>query len=88
MTAYPAVKFAAAHVAPVFLEPAATVDKACSLIAEAARAGAGLIAFPETYVPAFPVWSALRSPLYNHELFRRLASQAVQVPGPQLARLR
>ncbi len=84
MEEYPTYKVAAAHVAPVFLERQATVDKACSLIAEAARNGAQLIVFPETYVPAFPVWCALRAPIHNHDLFGRLAANAVRVPGPEV----
>lgn len=87
MTSLPKFKAAIAHVAPVFLDLQATVEKVCSLIAEAARNGAELIAFPETYVPAFPVWSALRSPLYNHDLFCRLAANSMLVPGPELARV-
>ena len=62
-TEYPAFKAAAAHVAPVFLDAEKTVAKACSLIAEAARQGAALIAFPETYIPAFPLWSAVVAPI-------------------------
>ncbi len=57
----PRIKVAAAHIAPVFLELGATIEKACSIISEAAGHGAQLVAFPETYIPAFPVWSALRS---------------------------
>lgn len=87
MQTYPAYKVAAAHVAPVFLDTPATVEKACALIAEAAGNGARLIAFPETYVPAFPVWSALRAPIHNHELFKRLAAGAVRVPGPEVAKI-
>ncbi|HBL44915.1 MAG TPA: aliphatic nitrilase, partial [Planctomycetaceae bacterium] len=45
---YPAFKAALAHVAPVFLNKDATVEKACSLIREAARNGAQIIVFPET----------------------------------------
>ena len=36
------------------------MQKACSLMAEAARAGAKLIAFPKSFVPAFPVWAAVQ----------------------------
>ena len=52
---WPAYRVAAAHVAPVFLDLEKTVDKTCALIEEAARNGAQLVAFPETYLPAFPV---------------------------------
>jgi nitrilase len=87
MIKYPAFKIAAMHVAPVFLDSEATTNKACSLIEEAFRGGAQLVAFPETYIPAYPVWSGLRSPVYNHDMFRRLAANAIMVPGPEVARL-
>jgi|RhiMetdeSRZDD1v2_1073273.scaffolds.fasta_scaffold43335_5 nitrilase len=87
MIKYPAFKIAAMHVAPVFLDSEATTNKACSLIEEAFRSGAQLVAFPETYIPAYPVWSGLRSPVYNHDMFRRLAANAIMVPGPEVARL-
>ena len=86
-TTYPAYRVAAAHVAPVFLDVAKTVDKTCSLIEEAARHGAELIAFPETYLPGFPLWSALQAPIHNHQWFRRLAASAVRCPGGELARV-
>lgn len=87
MAALAEFKVAVAHAAPIFLDMSATVEKACSLIAEAARNGAGLIAFPEAFVPAFPVWSALRSPIYNHDLFCRLAAASMTVPGPEVDRV-
>jgi len=86
-TAYPACRVAAAHVAPVFLDAAKTVDKVVSLVGEAARHGAQLVAFPETYVPAFPVWSALQAPIYSHDWFRRLAASALRCPGPEIDRV-
>ena len=85
---YPKVKVAAAHVAPVFLDREATVAKACDVMREAARHGAQLVAFPEAYVPAFPVWAALRAPIENHALFVQLADQSLVLPGRELARLR
>lgn len=84
----PKVKVAAAHVAPVFLDRGATLGKACGLIAEASRHGAQLIAFPEAFIPAFPLWSALWAPIRNHEFFCRLADQSMLLPGPELERLR
>jgi len=85
--AYPAFKVAAAHVAPVFLDAEKTVAKACSLIAEAARNGAAMIAFPETYVPAFPLWSSVAAPIHNHAWFERLAAGSIRCPGPELERV-
>jgi aliphatic nitrilase len=85
---YPAFKAAACHAAPVFLDTAKTVDKAISLIEEAARAGAQLIAFPEGFIPAFPLWAAVRAPIYNHDFFRALVSEAIKVDGPELGRIR
>lgn len=86
-TQYPSFKAAACHVAPVFLDSAATIDKTVALIDEAARAGASLVAFPESFVPGFPVWAALRAPIYNHDFFRALAREALQVSGPELGRV-
>ena len=82
------VKVAAVHAAPVFLDRAATTEKAISIIREAARSGAGLIAFPETYIPAFPVWAALWAPIDNHDLFVLMAEQSVSMQGPEIASLR
>jgi len=83
----PCIKVAAAHVAPVFLELGATIEKTCSIISEAAGHSAQLVAFPETYIPAFPLWSALRSPIYNHELFCRLVANSILVNGPEMAQI-
>lgn len=87
MISYPAYMAAAMHVSPIFLDAAKTVDKACSLIAEAARNGAKLVAFPEAYIPAFPLWATLRAPGASNDFFRRLASNAVRVPGPEVQRI-
>lgn len=85
--ALPKFKAAAMHVAPVFMDTQATVDKACALIAEAAAHGARLIAFPETFIPAFPIWAAVRAPIENHDFFRRLMGAAIRMPGPEIAQI-
>jgi nitrilase len=51
------VRVAAVQAAPVFLNRQATVAKAVSLIERAAAEGAGLIVFPEAFVPAYPDWA-------------------------------
>jgi nitrilase len=84
----PRFKAAAVHAAPVFLDKNATTDKALSIIREAAAAGAALVAFPETFLPAFPMWAALWAPIDNHDLFTRMAAESVLVDGPEIARIR
>jgi nitrilase len=84
----PRFKAAAVHAAPAFLDKQATTKKAISLIREAARAGADIVAFPETFIPAFPVWAALWAPIDNHDLFVRMADQSVLIDGPEVKLLR
>jgi len=84
---YPRFKAAACHIASVFLDSAATVEKGISFIREAAKNGASLVAFPESFVPGFPVWAALRPPIENHDFFRALAMQSVRRDGSEVARL-
>lgn len=88
MGSLPRFKAAAVHAAPVFLDKEATTEKAISLMREAARSGAELVAFPETYIPAFPVWAALWAPIDNHDLFARMAEESVLADGPEVERLR
>jgi nitrilase len=82
------VRVAAAHAAPVFLDKAGTAAKACDLIGEAARHGAQLLAFPETFIPAFPVWAALWAPIHNHDLFLRMAANSIAIDGPEIESIR
>ena len=79
---FPKFKAAAVQAAPVFLNREATLDKACSLIAEAARAGASLIAFPEVFLPGYPYWIRLESPFRTTPYFIELVKNAVEVPSP------
>ncbi|HVO48706.1 MAG TPA: carbon-nitrogen hydrolase family protein [Steroidobacteraceae bacterium] len=79
----PRFKAAAVQTAPVYLDTAATVDKACAFIAEAARHGAQLVAFPEVFIPGYPYWNWLTDPLSGSAWFERLARAAILVPGPE-----
>src|SRR5579872_3974334 len=80
-------KAAAIQASPVFLDTAATVEKACLLMAEAARNGARLVAFPEAFVPGYPYWSWIMNPLEASPWFERLCRAAVEIPGPEIARI-
>jgi len=86
---YPVVRVAAVQAASVFLDREGSTDKACRLIAEAARGGARVIAFPEGFIPAHPVWfhhhpatSAVANRL-SVELFKN----SIEIPGPQVEAL-
>ncbi len=48
---------AAIQAAPVHFDPKATIDKACDLIAEAAKKGANIAAFGECWVSGYPVFA-------------------------------
>ncbi len=78
------VTAAAVQATPVFLHHDETVDKACRLIKEAGSNGAGLVVFPETFIPAYPdwVWRAGVWDEVSEALYARLYENSVVVPGP------
>ena len=71
----------------MFLDRDATIDKMDALVEKAVNAGAELIVFGESFIPAFPVWNLIYAPMDQHRFFRRLFDNAVQVPGPHTKRL-
>ncbi len=88
MIEYPRYKVAAAHVAPVYFDVPKTVDKACSVIAEAASKGVRLLAFPESFIPGYPHWGRVVAPIETDELFRAMAARALRLDGPEIGRIR
>jgi len=78
----PHVKVAVAQLAPVYLDRAKTVEKACDAIREAARNGARLVAFPESFIPGYPYFAMLLPPVGINEPLQRLYAQSVEVPSP------
>jgi nitrilase len=84
------VKVAVVQAAPVYLDRQATLEKACALIAEAARAGARLALFPEAFLSGYPDWVWLvpgsRKPLLG-SLYAELLENAVSVPDEATATL-
>lgn len=88
LTMTPSIRIAACHVSPIFLSASKTTHKAVSLIEQAAQQKANLVIFPETYIPAFPVWSAIRPPTDNHDLFKRMALESVYADGDEIHAIR
>ena len=62
-TTKPKFKAAVVQAAPVFLDLSGGVEKACSLISNAAEQGAELIVFPELWLPGYPLWIWFTPPL-------------------------
>ena len=85
MTSLPTVRVAAIQATPVILDAEATVEKAVELLGEAAEAGAGLAVLPETFVSLYPSnsWARKAAGFGGvDELWERMWSSSVDVPGP------
>ena len=84
---FPKFKAAAVQAAPVFLDREATIDKMAGLVKEAKGNGADLAVFAESFVPSFPHWCLFLPPVDQHQFYKRLFENAVDVPGPAFYRL-
>ena len=66
---------------------AAGLSKVVSLVADAAASGVTLIAFPETFLPGYPIWLDVCRDvaLWDHapvkRVYRRMADESVVVPS-------
>jgi len=86
------LKVAMVQAAPVGGDTAATVHKACDLIAECGRKGVGLAVFPEAFVGGYPkgadfhIYVGGRTPEGRSE-FAAYWSQSIVVPGPETVAL-
>lgn len=52
-----AFKVSAVQAAPVYMDLQGTVKKTVKLIKDAAKGGAKLVNFPETWIPGYPLWA-------------------------------
>jgi len=82
------LRAAACHVSPIFLSATKTTEKAITLTHRAHANSANLVVFPETYISAFPIWSALRAPTETHDLFKRMVAESIHIDGPEIDSLR
>lgn len=77
------IKIAAIQDAPVFMNLEATVEKTCTLIKEAAEAGASCVLFPESFISAYPDWVWTVPPSNKkmiNELYADFYNSSVSIP--------
>jgi nitrilase len=79
---------AAVQASYVLLNRDACVEKAVTLIAQAAGEGARIVVLPEAFIPGTPIWIDSR-PIWDgdEDWYALLVEQAVVVPGPVTASL-
>jgi aliphatic nitrilase len=75
---------AAAHATAPLFDLRGGVAKAVELMAEAARSGARLVVFPESFIPGFPIWCGLYRPIDAHRFFRRFAQSAMRSDSEEM----
>ena len=88
----PMTRVAVAQAASIPFDSAATVAKAEGLIEECATSGAELVVFPEAFIGCYPKGTAFgavvgRRSGPGRDLYRRYFDSAVELDGPQVARL-
>lgn len=85
------VKIAICQQPPVLLDKGASLSAALTRVEEAAATGAGLIMFPEAFLPGYPTWIWRLRPggdmTLGNELHARLRANAVDVFAGDLAPL-
>ena len=88
------VRVAIAQCAPIYLDKHASLAKALDLIQQAAKRGAQIVAFGETWLPGYPAWldvcpgAALWENASAKDVFARLRSNSIVVPGDEVKTLR
>lgn len=83
------IKFKAAVVqaAPVFMDLESCVDKGISLIENASKEDAKLVAFPECWFPGYPWWIWLSAAAYNIRYFQQYHENCLVVGSDAFQRL-
>ena len=85
------VKVAVVQRPPVLLDRDATMKTAVEAVSEVSAAGAGLVVFPETFLPGYPVWIWSLRPgddyTLTHEIHGELLANSVDLSAGDLAPL-
>ncbi|MCB2096163.1 MAG: carbon-nitrogen hydrolase family protein [Parvularculaceae bacterium] len=86
MTARP-FRMAAAQAASILFDKDASTEKACRLIAEAAKGGADIVAFGETWLPGYPFWVEGGVKDLTWEASANYLENAIVIGGPETSAL-
>ena len=83
------VRVGVVQAAPVFLDKQGSTEKALGFIREAGKQGVQLLAFPEGFIPAHPVWYHFHpaTGADSLEMATELFENSVEIPGPETAKL-
>ncbi|MEL7502905.1 MAG: Nit6803 family nitrilase [Cyanobacteria bacterium J06554_6] len=77
------VRAAAVQISPVLHSRSGTMEKVLKAIDDAAKEGAELVVFPETFVPYYPYFSFVLPAVLMGKEHMKLYEEAVTVPGPE-----
>lgn len=77
------IRAAAVQLSPVLHSRSGTMEKVLKAIGDAAKEGAELIVFPETFVPYYPYFSFVLPPVLMGKEHLKLYEEAVEIPGPE-----
>src|SRR5215831_2617025 len=83
-------RIAAVQACPIYLDRQRTIDKACTLVHQAAGEGARLVVFPEAFVPGYPIWAWFIPPGRTKDLreaYVLLHANAVTIPSSETGQL-
>ncbi|MEE3718802.1 Nit6803 family nitrilase [Tumidithrix elongata RA019] len=75
------IRAAAVQISPVLFSRDRTTEKVLDAIAKAAKEGAQLVVFPETFIPYYPYFSFVQPPVLMGKEHMRLYEEAVTVPS-------
>ncbi|MFD3925687.1 carbon-nitrogen hydrolase family protein [Streptomyces sp. NPDC058614] len=81
-------RVAAVQAEPVWLDADATVEKTIGLIEDAAAEGASLVAFPETWIPGYPLFLWLGSVAGQVPFVARYHASSPTVDGEHITAIR
>lgn len=82
------LRVAAVQAEPAWFDLAATTKKTIALIEDAARGGAELVAFPETWLPGHPIFLFMYPVPEQLPFTARYHANSPRIDGPEIAEIR